>query len=65
MEVSMWVPIDERTPESTCIKRYKVKMIIGGISKREDERFVLGRMTTNGFRFMVGDWQKVTHWWNE
>jgi hypothetical protein len=57
-----WIPIEESLPTNATLTRYHVKMQVGSISTKETETVVLGRLYPTGFRFMTGDWQRVTHW---
>ncbi len=57
-----WISIFDREPDDIGMKKYKVKTIEGSMKTTEEERVLLGKMYPTGFRFMTGDWQKVTHW---
>jgi len=57
-----WVSVHDSLPEDKTLKKYRVKVLTGSMCVSESERIVLGRMSSTGFRWMVGDWQKVTHW---
>jgi hypothetical protein len=61
-EVS-WININDRLPDKfNGIKRFKVKMIIGSMKRKEVERIILGRWYPSGFRFYEGDWEKIIAW---
>jgi hypothetical protein len=56
----MWISVKDRLPVKSG--KYTVKTVEGSISPHEHERVILGRLYPTGFRFLVGDWQRVTHW---
>jgi len=59
-----WVSIDDRYPrtEDEELNKYKVRILKGSMQPQLIEKVVLGGMRATGFRFLVGDWQTVTHW---
>jgi len=58
----MWISIEDRLPDEAG--RYKVRTLIGSVALNEEEREVFFRV--KGFkRFVVGDWERVTHWWED
>lgn len=57
-----WIPIEEALPTEEKSTRYHVKMLVGSMTIEEVETIILGRMYPTGFRFMAGDWRRVTHW---
>ena len=62
-----WIDINDELPSEPKMQRYHVKMQVGSMTTREVETVIMGRMTGTGFRFVSGDWQRVTHWkeWRE
>lgn len=60
--MNSWIDINEMLPKDSEMKKYHVKMQVGSIDTKVVETVVLGRARQNQFRFMVGDWQRVTHW---
>lgn len=60
--MSEWIDVFDRTPESEQLKKYEVKTVEGSMATENRERILLGKTYPAGFRFMVGDWQRVTHW---
>lgn len=61
----MWVSVNERMPTVESLEKFRVKMSVGSIDPKIVETHVLGKAWHDTTRFMVGDWQKVTHWWEE
>ena len=57
-----WISVDDRLPSSKELKKYRVKMIVGSMSPKEEDRVILGRAWYEHFRWSAGDWQRVTHW---
>ncbi len=57
-----WIDVNDRLPTEPKMQRYNVKMQVGSISIKEVESVIMGKMTVAGFRFISGDWQRVTHW---
>lgn len=39
-----------------------VRLRVGAVRPRVIEQPMLGRLYGDGFRWMEGDWQTVTHW---
>jgi hypothetical protein len=60
--MSEWISVNERTPDDINMKKYLVKVEVGSINIKTTEKIVFGKMYPSQFRFMVGDWQRVTHW---
>ncbi len=57
-----WISVDDELPRCNELKKYKVKMLVGSMEVKKVESVILGKMYATGFRFIVGDWQRVTHW---
>lgn len=57
-----WIDINDRLPTEPKLQRYNVKMQVGSMTTKEVESVIMGKMTGTGFRFIAGDWQRVTHW---
>ena len=57
-----WISVHDMFPDSIEMKKYKVKILEGSMQVKEIETTILGKMYPSGFRFMSGDWQRVTHW---
>jgi len=57
-----WINVNEMLPDCIELKKYKVKTVEGSVEAKNEERVILGKMYPTGFRFMTGDWQRVTHW---
>jgi hypothetical protein len=60
----MWVSVKDRLPKPEGLEKYRVKMVVGSMSPKVVESHVLGKAWHDTTHFMVGDWQKVTHWWD-
>ena len=60
--MSKWISIDERLPDKNQLTKFKVKILVGSVKTKEIESIILGKNYPTGFRFIVGDWQRVTHW---
>ena len=60
-----WIDVNDKLPDSSELRKYKVRTVEGSIAPKKYERIILGRMTKTGFRFNSGDWATVTHWLNE
>lgn len=63
----MWINVESRMPtvEVKGIQEFKVKLRVGSINPQVIERVVLAKKHKDGCRFLVGDWEKVTHWYEE
>ena len=59
----IWISVKDRLPEKSG--KYRVRTIEGSIAPRVGECWVFGKITHDGFRFLEGDWQRVTHWAEE
>ena len=57
-----WISVDDRLPDNIKLTKYKVKVEQGSISPKTVETHMLGKMYPSQFRFMSGDWERVTHW---
>jgi len=57
-----WISVEDKSPDENQLTKFKVKILVGSISTREIESVILGKNYPTGFRFIVGDWQRVTHW---
>lgn len=57
-----WIPIEDFLPENKKFEKFHVKMQVGSMTTKEVESVILGKLYATGFRFMSGDWQRVTHW---
>lgn len=60
-----WISVKDRNPDHKGHKKHKVKVRRGSVKTETIERVSIGRKTVTGFRFTVGDWETVTHWWEE
>jgi len=61
-----WIKFEDRTPGYfDGVKKFRVKIIEGSIKPSIRERIVLGKHGGCGFRFLIGDWQKVIEWLEE
>ncbi len=60
--MSDWISVYDYLPNDINFKKYKVKMQVGSIQPKEVITIVLGKMYPSQFRFMTGDWERVTHW---
>lgn len=58
-----WVDVMHRYPSLSELTKLKVKVLIGGMQPKTIEKHVLAKPWHDGARFMVGDWQTVTHWY--
>jgi hypothetical protein len=56
----IWISVKDRLPEKSG--KYRVRTIEGSIAPRVGECWMFGKITHDGFRFLEGDWQRVTHW---
>lgn len=63
--MSGWVNVNERLPVVKDLKKFKVKIRQGSINPKVVETHVLAKAWHDTTRFMVGDWQVVTHWYEE
>ncbi len=61
----MWVSVNERMPTPKKLSRINVKITFGSTEKKEIESCVLCKPWNNSGQFIVGEWQKVTHWWDD
>lgn len=57
-----WISVSDMLPDSIELKKYHVRIEVGSIDVKEVETVMLGKMYPSQFRFMEGDWQRVTHW---
>ena len=57
-----WIDINIELPTNKTFKKFHVKMVVGSMTTKVVESVILGRTYATGFRFMTGDWQRVTHW---
>ena len=60
-----WVSVKERMPIVKELTKFRVKIRQGSIQPKVVESHVLARAWHDTTRFQVGDWQKVTHWFEE
>lgn len=60
----MWISICDRMPTNTKTANVKVKITEGSFATKSIVSTVRGRLTLTGYRFIVSDWQQVTHWWD-
>ena len=60
--MSDWIDINDMLPNDISMKKYHVKIQTGSMTPKEVEKVVIGKMYPNQFRFMTGDWERVTHW---
>ena len=60
--MSKWISVEDSLPDSDELKKYKVKVLVGSMTTEEVESVALGKVYPTGFRFQLGDWQRVTHW---
>ena len=58
--MSKWINVDERLPGDTG--KYLVVLRTGSMAVEYGVSIIRGKMAHGNFRFMEGDWQKVTHW---
>jgi len=63
LDTGKWVDIMERQPALTEISKLRVKILEGSMQRKEVESEVLAKPWHDEVRFMVGDWQFVTHWY--
>ena len=58
-----WTNVEDGLPTNTEWKRFNVKVTVGSVNLRYVESVVMGRVYPGStFRFMEGDWSKVTAW---
>jgi hypothetical protein len=62
MMPSEWISVEDSLPSCECLKKYCVLVEKGSIKKSVCEEVILGKTYPTGFRFLVGDWKRVTHW---
>lgn len=57
-----WINVNDKLPEKKEFVKYEVKLIKGSANPKQCRDVILGKCYKTGFRFMVSDWQTVTHW---
>lgn len=57
-----WINVNEQLPENEEYQKFSVKVRVGSMSPKNTQKIVLGRKYKTGFRFLIGDWETVTHW---
>lgn len=60
--MSDWISVTDKLPDSVELKKYRVKVQVGSVDKKDSEAVILGRVVHGEFRFIESDWQRVTHW---
>ena len=62
MNNNEWIDVTDKLPRNKNYKKFDVKVIVGSMTTETIEQTVLGKLYPAGFRFIVGDWQRVVSW---
>lgn len=64
----MWISVEDRIPElpiNCKVDVFLCKVQVGSILPEIIECNKMLKWYPTGIKFIEGDWQKVTHWWEE